>query len=232
MSTNKLTPAQTAAHKLALELYTIERMQANGGAKAKPVIVIPQFELDTNGEWVPVQSNGVRSTKKDGFGFIRLGMPVAMIDAQGKRRIKVLLTNSFDDTSELIKSLAFDGVGIGDAIPECVLVIEESLTPFNKKDPSRDQKFAGVSGIPCMLDDQPIYRRVKLAPVGTENVLIAHNNNEQISKFQSAAWAKLNKASNGLDDAAAKAAKIAELTAIPKAKRTAAQKEELAELMD
>ena len=256
MSTNnKLTAEQKAAHNLALELYAINRMHANGGPKAKPVIVIPRFELDTDGEWVPVESNGIRDTKKDGFGYIRLGMPVAMIDNQGKRKIKVLLSNSFDNTDDLVKSLAFDGIGIGDAIPDCVLVIEETLTTPSVNAAGQFKggwqvKYAGVdSNMPCTFTGElngvtydtpaPIYRRVKLAPAGSTNTLIAHTNGADISKFASAAWAKLNNPAAGIpnlkggaSEIASTEARLKELKAIKVKDRTPEQKAEIAELTE
>jgi hypothetical protein len=256
MSTNnKLTAEQKAAHKLALELYAINRMHANGGPKAKPVIVIPRFELDTNGEWVPVESNGIRDTKKDGFGYIRLGMPVAMINNDGKREIKVLLTNTFDNTDELVKSLSFDGIGIGDAMPDCVLVIEETLEmpkldKAGKFTKGWQLKYAGAdSNMVCTFTGElngvtydtpaPIYRRVKLAPTGSTNTLIQHTNGADISKFASAAWAKLNNPAAGIPNLKSGAAEIAstearlkELKAIKAALRTPEQKAEIAELTE
>ena len=41
------------------------------------------------------------------------------------------------------------------------IIIEESLEPFNKKNPERDLKVAGETGIVCTLGGLPIYRRTK-----------------------------------------------------------------------
>ena len=43
------------------------------------------------------------------------------------------------------------------------IVIEESLSPFNKKNPEKDLKVAGKTGIVCRLDGQPIYRRTRFS---------------------------------------------------------------------
>ena len=43
------------------------------------------------------------------------------------------------------------------------IVIEESLSPFNKKNPEKDLKVAGKTGIVCRVDGQPIYRRTRFS---------------------------------------------------------------------
>jgi hypothetical protein len=39
------------------------------------------------------------------------------------------------------------------------VIVKESLVPFNMKDPDRDLKIAGRSGVVCKVQDQPIYRK-------------------------------------------------------------------------
>ena len=57
------------------------------------------------------------------------------------------------------------------------IVIEESLTPFNKKNPERDLKVAGKTGIVCTFEGQPIYRRTKFSlNVNAEDTYQAHDN--------------------------------------------------------
>ncbi len=61
------------------------------------------------------------------------------------------------------------------------IVINESLEPFNKKDPDRDLKIAGKTGIICCQDGQPIYRKtIFLSDVTAQDTLIAHNNSDAI----------------------------------------------------
>jgi hypothetical protein len=47
----------------------------------------------------------------------------------------------------------------GGQMLEGTIVIKESLTPFNEKDPTRDLKVAGSSGILCKVGNDPIYRK-------------------------------------------------------------------------
>ena len=66
------------------------------------------------------------------------------------------------------------------------IVITESLTPFNEKDPERDLKIAGTTGIVCTVNGEPIYRQVEYTmDMKRVDVLIDHDNGDEIR----AAWA-------------------------------------------
>jgi len=55
------------------------------------------------------------------------------------------------------------------------------LTPFNKKNPERDLKIAGDTGIVCTVNGQPIYRRSTYsAASNAQDTLIKHDNVEQL----------------------------------------------------
>ncbi|MFN9954195.1 MAG: hypothetical protein ACK55I_13935, partial [bacterium] len=61
------------------------------------------------------------------------------------------------------------------------IVVEESLEPFNKKNPERDLKVAGETGIVCTYGGLPIYRRTKFSLDGTmQDTLIKHDNVEEL----------------------------------------------------
>lgn len=61
------------------------------------------------------------------------------------------------------------------------IVVRESLTPFNPKDPDRDFKVAGKSNIVCCLDGEPIYRKTLFTMnENTQDEIIAHNNTDAI----------------------------------------------------
>lgn len=62
------------------------------------------------------------------------------------------------------------------------IIIEESLTPFNTKNPEKQIKIAGQTGIKCTIDGQPIYRRTRFT-YGQSNIhdtLLKHDNTEEI----------------------------------------------------
>jgi len=67
------------------------------------------------------------------------------------------------------------------------IVVMEQLTPFNEKDPERDLKMAGDTGITCMGVHQesgeivPIYRTTKYDPTGlAKPTYIPHVNADEI----------------------------------------------------
>ncbi len=49
---NNLTAEQKAALNFAIDMYALKQAKLNGGMKAKPVILMPQFEEDTDGKWI------------------------------------------------------------------------------------------------------------------------------------------------------------------------------------
>jgi hypothetical protein len=61
------------------------------------------------------------------------------------------------------------------------IVIEESLAPFNKKNPERDLKIAGDTGIVCTVEGSPIYRRaIYSLASNASDTLVKHDNIEQL----------------------------------------------------
>lgn len=82
------------------------------------------------------------------------------------------------------------GFYAGQELPGTI-VIEESLTPFNKKTPERDLKVAGETGIICTVGGQPIYRRAVYSTASNaQDTLIKHDNVEQLRS----AYAQANSA--------------------------------------
>ena len=72
------------------------------------------------------------------------------------------------------------GFYAGQELPGSI-VIEESLTAFNKKNPERDLKIAGETGIVCTLGGLPIYRRTKFTfNEAAVDTTIEHDNVEQL----------------------------------------------------
>jgi hypothetical protein len=61
------------------------------------------------------------------------------------------------------------------------VVIRESLTPFNTKNPEGDLKIAGSTGVVCKVNNQPIYRKTVYTDMSTlQEELIQHDNVEEI----------------------------------------------------
>jgi hypothetical protein len=90
-----------------------------------------------------------------------------------KKTVSTLLQGS---TTDLLSM----GLYAGQDLPG-VIVIEESLTAFNKKTPERDLKIAGDTGIVCSVDGNPIYRRAVYSTASNaQDLLVQHNNIEQL----------------------------------------------------
>ena len=63
------------------------------------------------------------------------------------------------------------------------IIIEESFIPFNENNAEKEMKMAGDTGIPCLVDGQPIYRRTRYTTNLSEtDILIQHNNVAEIKE--------------------------------------------------
>lgn len=128
--------------------------------------------------------NVIIKTKNPDYGYIRVEQTKMVLDGTGFARKKTLAALVPGE----IEDLKMFGWTAGQEI-EGNIVVKESLQPFNKKDPDRDFKVAGESGIVCTLDDQPIYRKhVYTFNSSVEDTLIEHNNDQEIK-----AWYEVNK---------------------------------------
>jgi hypothetical protein len=97
-----------------------------------------------------------------------------------RKTVSALLQGSTAD-------LTLMGFYAGQELPGTI-IIEESLTAFNKKTPERDLKVAGDTGIICTVGGQPIYRRaVYSSASNAQDTLIKHDNVEQLRSAYSQA---------------------------------------------
>lgn len=126
----------------------------------------------------------VKSQNNPEFGHIRVEQTRMVVEDNGFARRKKL--------SALIPGTIKDLSGFGweaDQEVEGKIVVKESIKPFNKRDPERDFKIAGKSGVVCTVDEQPIYRKHFYTLSATaDDVLVEHDNDEEIK----AAYAELN----------------------------------------
>jgi hypothetical protein len=110
------------------------------------------------------------------YGYVRLQQAKTTVDDNGFLR-RTVLSALIQAPVDILKEMGY----YGGQILSGTLVIEESLTPFNKKNPERDLKIAGKTGIVCRLDDQPIYRRVRYSEnPDALNKTIQHTNVEEL----------------------------------------------------
>jgi len=110
------------------------------------------------------------------YGHIRVSQDRVLFDEKGflrKKTIYALIAGTVEDLRSL-------GWTPGMLLPGKIL-IKESLSPFNAKEPDRDFKLAGTTGIVCTSDDQPIYRKTVYTPNGeTADTTVEHNNTDAI----------------------------------------------------
>ncbi len=121
--------------------------------------------------------NVVRLSKNNPeYGYIRLGQQRSTITKNGwltPKNLTTLVLGTTEDLTAYAKSL-------GKYLPGKIVVVE-SLEPFNSKDPDRDYKYAGDTGIICCQDGQPIYRKTQYTlDLTKEDVLVEHTNGDAI----------------------------------------------------
>lgn len=116
------------------------------------------------------------------YGYIRVEQTANQISEGGWLKLvkrSALIKGKVND----LKAINYKA---GDVIPGNI-VVRESLEPFNPANPDRDLKIAGSTGVPCTLDDQPIYRTSYYTnnPHAVDE-FITHNNTEDIRNAQAA----------------------------------------------
>jgi hypothetical protein len=142
-------------------------------------------------------------------GFLRLGKRVAFI------------AGKVDELNKYVGDLSLVA---GSELPGKI-VVKESLIPVSATDATMGVKYpnaaAKTQGLACLVDDQPVYRKSMYTPnVDELDILVQHTNGDEIRAFMNAGTKTPTPEQ-----------RLAELQAIPKAQRTAAQKAELAELV-
>tara|TARA_R110000803_G_scaffold73878_2_gene137809 strand:+ start:868 stop:1377 length:510 start_codon:yes stop_codon:yes gene_type:complete len=122
--------------------------------------------------------NNIRQSKNPEYGFVRIVQEAASFGGR----------NGWANTSNrsaLIKGKmeALEQLGLAKAKKlDGKIIILESTTAFNPKDPDRDLKIAGSTGIICCTaDGEPIFRTTYYDPTGSDvDELVAHANGDAI----------------------------------------------------
>lgn len=98
--------------------------------------------------------NVINTSENPEYGYIKVSQKRIVTDETGFARPKVVIALVHGTMSHL-KSF---GWKVGQEIPG-VVYFKEQLTPFQKKNPERDYKVAGRTGIVCKIGEQPIFRK-------------------------------------------------------------------------
>ena len=137
----------------------------------------------------------VQSENNLEYGYVRLEQPRSLIDDNGFLRVKKVSTLLQGTVEELKSQNFYNGQELSGQI-----IIIESTEPFNKKNPERDLKIAGKTGIVCTVNGNPIYRKTvySLASNATD-VLVKHDNIEELRAAYAVSTASAVKPNSSFD---------------------------------
>ena len=97
----------------------------------------------------------VKSDSNGNYGHIRVEQVRMVVDDTTGFAKRKLLSALVPGTIEDLKGF---GWSEGDEVNGKIRIVEQ-LKPFNKKEPDRDFKIAGETGVVCQQNGQPIYRK-------------------------------------------------------------------------
>lgn len=123
--------------------------------EAGSVIIVSE----NNPEWAHIRVTQQRVIFDNGFAKAKI--------------INAFIPGLIEDLKKLnwIKDQEIDGK----------IIEKESLKPFNPKQPERDFKVAGKTGIICNVDGQPIYRKTMYTTnINALDEKVSHTNKEEI----------------------------------------------------
>lgn len=110
------------------------------------------------------------------YGFIRVQQYVNHYDDNGflrRRKSTAIVSGPMTDLQEA-------GYYAGMELPGRIIV-QESTTPWNDKNPERELKVAGATGIVCRIEGNPIYRRTLYTEKDNlTDTFLAHDNVDEL----------------------------------------------------
>jgi hypothetical protein len=116
------------------------------------------------------------SEKNPEYAWVRVQQIRTVVDDNGflrRKPVSAIIPGHVDD----MKAMNF----FADQELPGKILIKEALIPFNAKDPQRDIKIAGDTGIPCTLEGLPIYRKTYYSTKNNvEDIFVQHDNKDQI----------------------------------------------------
>jgi hypothetical protein len=116
------------------------------------------------------------SEKNPEYAWVRVQQIRTVVDDNGflrRKPVSAIIPGHVDD----MKAMNF----FADQELLGKILIKEALIPFNAKDPQRDLKVAGDTGIVCTLEGLPIYRKTYYSTKNNvEDIFVQHDNKDQI----------------------------------------------------
>lgn len=205
-------------------LAAIEKARANG--HANPIIVMPVFMEDDNDVYGPTNETGISGKNIEWCAVNVVANTTAFrggfkVDTYQSALIRMRVSSNTFKAGQVLGGKIYT---VESTVPSNPANIEDGIKYISSA--LREAKM------PCLKDGKVVYQQHFYTDNMSEpDVLIAHDNADELANAGTQLKAS-NSPQAGLGNAAAKAAKIAELQAIPKAKRTTEQKMELADLME
>tara|TARA_R110000796_G_scaffold195104_2_gene311591 strand:+ start:257 stop:880 length:624 start_codon:yes stop_codon:yes gene_type:complete len=130
-----------------------------------------------------------QSKNSPDYGYVRLEQNRVTLGNNGwvkNTKLTALLQGKVEDLQALeLKS---------DSQLSGKILVKEQLEPFNTINSEADIKLAGKTGVICCIDGQPIYRKTFfVSDISAEDVLIAHDNSQDIKEANASASPKIDK---------------------------------------
>ena len=117
-----------------------------------------------------------QSVNNPEYGYVRVEQVKSVIDDNGflrRRVISALIQGTIEDLNE-------ENYYVGKELPGKVIIIESTKAP-NKKDETKNLKYAGNTGVVCKINGQSIYRKTIYTIItNVTDELVKHDNSEEI----------------------------------------------------
>jgi len=117
----------------------------------------------------------INQSENPDYGYIRVEQKRVKFNQNWARisKVSALIHGKIEDLQAM-------NLKDGDILPGKIVIIE-SISPFQDKNPEKDLKIAGDTGVICMYNDKPIYRSTLYTEDNdADDELIPHTNHDEI----------------------------------------------------
>ena len=117
-----------------------------------------------------------QSVNNPEYGYVRVEQVKTMFDENSflrRKKLSALIQGTMED----LKAANYQ---INQELPGRIVIIESTKAP-NKKDETKNLKYAGNTGVICKLKGQPIYRKTIYTIISNvTDELVKHDNSDEI----------------------------------------------------
>ena len=117
-----------------------------------------------------------QSVNNPEYGYVRVEQVRTMFDENSflrRKKLSALIQGTMEDLKEA-------NYQINQELPGRIVIIESTKAP-NKKDETKNLKYAGNTGVICKLKGQPIYRKnIYTIISNVTDELVKHDNSDEI----------------------------------------------------